>query len=109
MWAARAAWISALALVASGTCVVTVARGLRPKPHRIADVLVDLVPSDERVLADAWAAHHPDEPPPTCAPGIGDPLVTLDADLDDAPGTERVLAAHRFGVVMAASSTTCSR
>jgi hypothetical protein len=56
---------------------------------------------DERTLAELWRARHPcGELPPPCG---GDPVAVLHADLDDAPGLERVIANARFGVAMYAA------
>jgi hypothetical protein len=60
---------------------------------------------DERRLARVWRAAHPDAPWPRC-PGQRDRLAVLRADIDDAPGVERVLADKRFGVAMFAADAT---
>ncbi len=52
-------------------------------------------------LATLWRERHPCDPLPDC--GIPDPIATLDAELDAAPGLEHVVGDRRFGVAMFAA------
>jgi hypothetical protein len=105
MWAVR----SVPALAVTGAITVALAwphrRPEPPPPVAYADEDersctppdVSAFTGDERVLADAWAARHRCWGVPRC---FLDPIVTLQADLDDTPGVERVIADQRFGVAL---------
>ena len=65
---------------------------------------VTTVTPDAQRLAWLWAAKHAAFAPPACEQH--DPLATLDADVDPAPGLEHVIGNRRFGVAIYAADNT---
>ncbi|HEY1555844.1 MAG TPA: hypothetical protein VGF94_13490 [Kofleriaceae bacterium] len=98
---ARVPWALALALATSlaphSSPVPVPVPVPVPAPVPVPDLVPSLTPA-ERELAQVWRARHPGEPQPTCQ--LPDPIATLYADLDPAPGVERVIGDQRFGIAM---------